>query len=268
MSTFLQSVVQWFWSCSTLSRLAVVDFGIQWGGFVVAALLKTEKFYDLTGSITYILIAYLNYKWSNSGHPRQLIQTSCVAIWALRLGAFLFTRIVKAGRDRRFDKTRANPSRFFYAWTIQGVWVIVTILPSLLAVLSPRQRPLSTRDYAGWGIWLAGFLIEVVADYQKTVWRNNPANKDKFINTGLWSLSRHPNYFGEIMLWFGLYVSASSTFSGWEYLTILCPLMDYLLITRVSGIPMLESYAMKKWGTSPQYRAYYKNTPELIPFFR
>ncbi|KAG7153786.1 Zinc finger protein 362-like [Homarus americanus] len=135
------------------------------------------------------------------------------------LGLFLFTRIVKAGKDRRFDKTRANPVRFFYAWTLQGVWVLVTILPSLLAVLSPRQRPVGTRDYIGWGIWAMGFLIEVVADYQKTVFKNNPANKDKFINTGLWALSRHPNYFGEILLWFGLYVSASSTFSGWEYLT-------------------------------------------------
>nr|XP_053628119.1 uncharacterized protein LOC128685588 [Cherax quadricarinatus] len=103
------------------------------------------------------------------------------------------------------------------AWA--GVWVLVTLLPSLLAVSSPRQRALAARDYMGWGVWAMGFVIEVVADYQKTAFRNDPANKDKFISTGLWSLSRHPNYFGEILLWFGLYVSASSTFSTWEYLT-------------------------------------------------
>ncbi|XP_069179894.1 uncharacterized protein [Procambarus clarkii] len=221
---------------------------------------------SVSGAVTFILLVYLNYKWNNSGHPRQAIQTGCVAIWALRLGLFLFIRIVKDGKDRRFDKTRGNPSRFLFVWTLQGVWVLVTVLPSVLAVLSPRQRPLGARDYVGWGIWATGFLIEVVADYQKTTFRNNPANKDKFIKSGLWYLSRHPNYFGEILLWFGLYVSASSTFSGWEYLTILCPLMDYLLITRISGIPVLESHGRRKWGTSPQYQAYVKNTPTLMPF--
>ncbi|XP_042208948.1 probable O-methyltransferase ustE [Homarus americanus] len=266
MSSVMEAAWRWLWGSSTITRLTLVDFSIQWSLWLVACLLKTEKFYDLAGSATYIILASLNYKWNNTGHPRQAVQTGCVNIWALRLGLFLFTRIVKAGKDRRFDKTRANPVRFFYAWTLQGVWVLVTILPSLLAVLSPRQRPVGTRDYIGWGIWAMGFLIEVVADYQKTVFKNNPANKDKFINTGLWALSRHPNYFGEILLWFGLYVSASSTFSGWEYLTILCPLMDYLLITQVSGIPMLESYGRKKWGLSPQYQAYIRNTPILIPF--
>lgn len=263
----MQAAMDWFLASSTMTKLALVDFGIQWTAFAIANFLQTEKFYDLTGSSTYILLAYLAYKWHSNGHPRQIIQTGCVVMWAFRLGLYLFTRIMKDGKDRRFDKMRTNPTRFFYAWTIQGVWVLVTILPSLLAVLSPRQQSLTTRDYAGWGIWLIGYLIEVVADYQKSAFRNNPANKDKFINTGLWALSRHPNYFGEILLWFGLYISASSTFSGWEYITILCPLMDYLLITRVSGIPMLENYGRKKWGILPQYQEYVRNTPVLIPFF-
>lgn len=256
----------WCWESGTLTWLTLLNFLVQWTLWVLASLCHTEKFYDLAGSTTFILLAYLNYQWNSTGHPRQAIQTSCIFIWALRLGLFLITRILKAGKDRRFDKIRSNPARFFFAWTIQGVWVLVTLLPSLLAVSSPRQRALAARDYMGWGVWAMGFVIEVVADYQKTAFRNDPANKDKFISTGLWSLSRHPNYFGEILLWFGLYVSASSTFSTWEYLTILCPLLDYLLITRFSGIPMLESYGRKKWGTSPQYQAYVKNTPPLVPF--
>ncbi|XP_068212741.1 uncharacterized protein [Palaemon carinicauda] len=267
MSHVIPAVVEWFLERSTLGKLAILDFGIQWTGFAFAYTLRTEKFYDLTGSSTFLLIAYLTYKWHNSGHPRQLIQTGCVSIWALRLGLYLFTRVLKDGKDRRFDKMRGDPMKFFVAWTLQGLWVFVTILPSVLAVLSTRQRPLGTRDYIGWGIWLIGYLIEVVADYQKSSFRNNPANKDKFINTGLWSLSRHPNYFGEILLWFGLYVSASSTFSGWEYLTILCPLMDYLLITKLSGIPFLERYARKKWGLLKQYQDYVEHTPVLVPFF-
>lgn len=266
MSYVLEAAWQWFWSSSTLTRLAVVDFQVQWGLWAVASLMKTEKFYDLAGSATYILLAYLNYKWNGTGHPRQSIQTGCITIWAFRLGMFLFTRVMKSGHDRRFKEALQRPSLLWVFWTLQGIWVLVTLLPSLLVVLSPRQRPIGTRDYVGWGIWTMGFLVEVVADYQKTVFRNNPANKDKFINSGLWSLSRHPNYFGEILLWFGLYISASSTFSGWEYLTILCPLMDYLLITKISGIPMLETYGIKKWGSSPQYQAYIKNTPALVPF--
>lgn len=263
----MEALVDWFVSRGTLSKMAIVDFGVQWAAFSLANVFQTEKFYDLTGSSTFLLVAYLAYKWHNSGHPRQLIQTACVSVWALRLGLYLFTRILKDGKDRRFDKMRGDPMKFFYAWTLQGVWVFVTILPSLLAVSSPRQRPLSTRDYVGWGVWLIGYLIEVVADYQKSSFRNNPANKDKFISSGLWALSRHPNYFGEIMLWFGVYISASSTFSGWEYLTILCPMLDYFLITRVSGIPLLESYARKKWGLLQQYQEYVEKTPVLIPFF-
>ncbi|CAL4061962.1 unnamed protein product, partial [Meganyctiphanes norvegica] len=218
------------------------------------------------GSSTFLLLAYLNFRWNADEHPRQLIQTCCICLWAFRLGIFLFIRVMLAGQDKRFGKALNNPIRFLFSWTMQGVWVILTLLPSIICVTSPQQRPLGLRDYIGWGFWALGFIIEILADYQKTRWRNNPANEDKFINVGLWSISRHPNYFGEIMLWFGLYISASATFSGYEYFSVLCPLFNYLLITRISGIPLLESYANKKWGATPQYLAYVRDTPVLIPF--
>ncbi|KAK8379380.1 hypothetical protein O3P69_019344 [Scylla paramamosain] len=235
---------------ASLPLLAALDFSVQWVLCGAAVLLKTEKFYDLAGSGTFILLAYLNYKRNGTGHPRQLVQTGCVCVWALRLGLFLFTRVMKTGKDRRFKEALQKPSLMFVFWTMQGAWVLVTLLPTLLGVKATRQPPLGHRDYLGWGLWGVGFLLEVAADYQKTVFRNDPHNKDKFITSGLWSLSRHPNYLGEIFLWFGLYISSSACLSGWEHLAVICPLLDYLLITQVSGIPPLEKYGAAKWGDS------------------
>ncbi|CAL4065440.1 unnamed protein product [Meganyctiphanes norvegica] len=264
--SWILGISDWFMGLGNVTRLAVVDFSIQWVLGGIAVLKQTERYYDLAGSSTFLLLAYLNFQWNTDDHPRQVIQTGCICLWAFRLGSFLFTRVLKAGEDKRFTKIRVDPRRFFVAWNIQGVWVILTLLPSILGVSSTQQPPLVLRDYIGWSMWTVGFVTEVLADYQKTKWRNDPANKDKFITVGLWSISRHPNYFGEIMLWFGLYISASATFSGLEYLTVLCPVFNYLLITKLSGIPMLERYAEKKWGSSPQYQAYVRDTPALVPF--
>ncbi|MCL4126109.1 UNVERIFIED_CONTAM: hypothetical protein GTU68_044334, partial [Idotea baltica] len=148
-----------------------------------------------------------------------------------------------------------------------GIWVFVNLLPSLLCITNPRQKELGWRDFTGWALFIVGFLIETVADYQKSSFRNEKANQDKFISSGLWSLSRHPNYFGEVLLWFGLYVSASSVFQSWQFLTVFCPVLEYLLISKLSGVPFLEGYALKKWGTSPKYQEYLRNTPVLVPFW-
>ncbi|KAL7635444.1 UNVERIFIED_CONTAM: hypothetical protein RMT77_014513 [Armadillidium vulgare] len=247
-------------------KLLFIDFGIQLIGFVLTSVLRTEKFYDLFGSITFLILAFLNYKWHGSTSPAKGIQTTCIYIWAFRLGLFLFTRILKTGKDRRFDKIKESTLHLFIVWILQGVWVIVTLLPSLIAVQSTRPEKIGWREYIGWGLWLFGFLFETVADFQKASFRSVPANKDKFITTGLWSLSRHPNYFGEILLWFGLYVSASSVFRSYEYLTVFSPVFVYLLITQLSGIPPLEKYGQKKWGKQPSYREYINKTPLLIPF--
>ncbi|RXG72969.1 hypothetical protein Avbf_04624 [Armadillidium vulgare] len=157
-----------------------------------------------------------------------------------KLGLFLFTRILKTGKDRRFDKIKESTLHLFIVWILQGVWVIVTLAKSYSSTINQTRK--------NWmeGIHWLGF--------------------DKFITTGLWSLSRHPNYFGEILLWFGLYVSASSVFRSYEYLTVFSPVFVYLLITQLSGIPPLEKYGQKKWGKQPSYREYINKTPLLIPF--
>ncbi|EFX88076.1 hypothetical protein DAPPUDRAFT_305518 [Daphnia pulex] len=247
--------------------LSAIDFGIQWSLWGLASWLKTEKFYDLAGSSTFALLAFVGYQKYSNGHPRAKIQTAAILVWAVRLGFYLFSRVLKQGHDRRFKDAKEDPSVFFVYWTLQGVWVIVTLLPSLMMVMQRRQPSLSAIDWLGWTMWAVGFATEVVADYQKSQFRSDPANAGKFINTGLWSVSRHPNYFGEILLWFGLFISASSTFTEWwEYLTILSPMALSYLITQMSGIPPLEKYGLHKWGTTPEYRAYLKNTPVLVPY--
>lgn len=164
---------------------------------------------------------------------------------------------------------RDSPVKLFTFWSLQGVWVFVTLLPTLMANSpSARDPALTTQDLVGWSLWGIGMAFEVIADLQKSLFRMNPENKDKFIQEGLWSISRHPNYFGEILLWAGLYVSASTTFRGAQYLAVLSPLFVYVLITRVSGVPILESQARKRWGHLAEYQRYLRQTPILVPFLK
>jgi len=250
---------------SSIGKIFLIDIGIQWVGWAFAVAFKTEKFYDLTGSVTFILSAYLSHEWSPQT-TRQNVQSHMVMGWAARLGLFLFARILHDGEDKRFVRAKEDPSLFFKFWTIQGIWVFVTMLPTLMLNSSERDRPLGNLDVIGWGLWAIGMGFEVIADFQKSAFRRNPNNKGKFITTGLWSISRHPNYFGEVLLWFGLYISASSVFRRFQYLSVLSPVFVYLLITRLSGIPLLEKAGLKKWGHLPEYQNYIKNTPCFIPF--
>ncbi|CAH1788721.1 unnamed protein product [Owenia fusiformis] len=253
---------------NTLAKTAAIDFTIQWAGWLVAVLMKTEKFYDLVGACTHLYLAYKSLEWSGKTSTRKQVQTGMVMTWAFRLGLFLFTRILKEGKDRRFNQIKQSPAMFLFAWTMQGAWIFLNLLPTLIHNSKEKDKPISTRDYVGWGLWTVGFLFEVIADYQKSSFRNNPDNAGKFISSGLWSICRHPNYFGEILLWCGLYISASSTFKGKEYLSAISPLFTFFLLTRVSGIPMLEKSGLRRWGKDPSYLEYLKNTPSLIPFFR
>eukprot|EP00041_Stephanoeca_diplocostata_P005705 m.66496 g.66496 ORF g.66496 m.66496 type:complete len:259 (-) comp15952_c0_seq1:103-879(-) len=252
---------------ATLLEAAKLDFGIQAVAGAVAIAMKTEKWYDLTGGSTFALCTALAYIRS-PGHVRQLVQTSCVTIWAARLSGFLFLRVLHAGEDKRFKLARNNPKLFAFYWFLQGVWIFVSLLPTLLMLSKTQDHGIQTRDLIGWGMWAAGFLFESIADYQKFVFRKNAANADKFIRHGLWSTSRHPNYFGEILLWSGLFVSASSSFdSPAEWLSVVSPAFVTFLLTKVSGIPILEKMGRKKFGSDPAYQTYLQSVPLLIPSF-
>lgn len=240
-------------------------FLINWLAFIPAFRMQTEKFYDFTGSLTYISVTIIALLLSGKSDLRSMILTILVLVWALRLGTFLLRRVQKAGKDDRFDTIKPNFYRFLNAWSIQALWVTLTAAPALIAIASAKEVEIGAFAIVGLVVWGLGFGIEVIADQQKSQFRKDPANKEQFISTGLWSRSRHPNYFGEIVLWIGVTLIAIPVLQGWQWIALISPLFVVLLLTRVSGVPMLEAKADKKWGGQEEYETYKANTPVLIP---
>jgi steroid 5-alpha reductase family enzyme len=240
-------------------------FVVQWLAFVPAYLLQSERFFDLTGSITYISVTALAVLLGPSVDGRSILLLALVVIWAGRLGTFLSGRIRKAGRDARFDEIKPSFIRFLNAWTLQALWVALTLSAALAAITADNRKELDLFAVVGFSVWVFGFAIEVAADSQKSRFRANPENKGRFINTGLWARSRHPNYFGEIVLWIGVAIIALPILRGWQWVTLISPVFVALLLTRISGVPILEKRADEKWGGQEDYEAYKERTPVLIP---
>lgn len=248
-----------------LFGLAVVlIFLIQWIVFVPSFLWHTEKFFDLTGSLTYLTVTALAVLLSPVRDARSVVLWIMVSVWAMRLGYFLFTRIQRDGHDGRFDELKVSFPRFLMTWTLQGLWISLTLAAALVAITAQGRKELGLVEGIGILIWLVGFGVEAVADDQKRRWRANKRNKGKFIHTGLWAWSRHPNYFGEILLWIGVAIIALPVLQGWQWVALISPIFVTLLLTRISGVPMLESRADEKWGGQPKYEAYKAKTPVLI----
>ena len=240
-------------------------FVIQWVVFVPSFLAQTEKVYDLTGGLTYLTVIGTGVLFSPSVDSRSILLAVLVSIWAIRLATFLFRRIHKSGKDERFDAIKTSFLRFLLAWTLQGLWVTFTLATALAAITTPVKKELDWFTVVGLLVWMIGFSFEAIADAQKSAFKADPENKGKFIQSGLWSKSRHPNYFGEIVLWIGVAVIAFPVLQGWQYATLISPVFVMLLLTKISGVPMLEKRADKTWGGQPDYEAYKKNTPVLIP---
>ncbi|MFJ2544283.1 DUF1295 domain-containing protein [Microbacterium sp. NPDC087589] len=251
-----------------LFALAVAAaFAIQILAFIPAMILRTERFFDLTGSLTFLAISVALVLLTPMPDARSWILAAMVILWAARLGSFLALRVHKAGSDGRFDEIKGSPVRFLQVWVIQGAWVSITAAAAWIAISTDAaaRAPIGWLTVVGIVVWLLGMTIEIVADAQKSAFRADPSNKDEFIRTGLWSRSRHPNYFGEIVIWVGVFLTAAPVLAGWQWVAILSPLFVILLLTRVSGIPLLEARAEKKWGDRADYVEYRENTPALIP---
>jgi steroid 5-alpha reductase family enzyme len=244
---------------------AALAFVIQWLAFIPAYLRQTERYYDLTGSATYLTVTALALSLTPDPGQRGWVIGACIAVWALRLGSFLFRRISSDGSDSRFDRIKPNPQRFLFTWTLQGLWVVMTAACGLAAITASRDTTLGAVGWLGLLVWMAGFAVEVVADNQKRRFRARYGS-ERFIDSGLWRLSRHPNYFGEILLWSGVALMALPALAGWSLLTLVSPLFVFVLLTRVSGIPMLEKKGSKRWGDDPAYQRYCRQTPLLVPF--
>ena len=248
-------------------RVVILAFLIQWAAYIPAYVFQTEKFYDLTGSLTYLSVTWYaliltSGDFANANVANTVI-VLLISLWALRLGSFLFMRIHKDGEDKRFRTIKPSATQFFMTWTLQGLWVSLCSMCALTAISSDSGVVVNALFYFGLGIFVLGFSTEIVADNQKSKFRSFPENRDKFITTGLWAKSRHPNYFGEIILWAGIAIMSFSSLEGWQYLTLISPVFTYILLVYVSGVRMLEARADKKWGHDENYKKYKSNTPVL-----
>ena len=202
---------------------AGLAFGLNWLVYVPSALARTEHYYDLTGGLTYLSVTGLAVVLSQPLDLRSTLVVGMVSIWAIRLAGFLFVRVKRVGKDIRFDSVKTKPSTFLVWWTLQALWVLTTMAAALAIVTGGERISMSWLGWIGFGVWLFGFAVEVVADAQKSSFKNDPVNQGHFIRTGLWAWSRHPNYFGEIVLWTGVALMAIPVLTGWQYATLISP---------------------------------------------
>ncbi len=254
---------------SLIIKAMCISFVIHGVLFIPSYVFQTEKFYDLTGSVTYITIIsyviYEIYQVSESLDPRILVIAACIMVWTIRLGGFLFWRVLKDGEDKRFRSILPSFTQLLMTWALSAAWVFIQSLSALVAITAVTQVEFGILGYVGLSLWVFGFIFEVIADHQKTKFKANPDNEGRFINEGLWKKSRHPNYFGEIVLWVGVSIMSVASMTGLQYVSLISPLFSFLLIYYVSGVRMLEARSDKKWGSSKDYQEYKNNVPVFVP---
>ncbi|XP_039127854.1 uncharacterized protein LOC120263941 isoform X2 [Dioscorea cayenensis subsp. rotundata] len=248
-----------------LAFTALVTVGYQLVFFIITALLKFDKVTDFAGSTNFIILSILTLAIKGTWHFRQIVLTVLVVIWGFRLGLFLLMRILQWGEDRRFDEMRNNLGKLAVFWMFQAVWVWTVSLPVTVVNASNRNPSVQARDIIGWIMWSIGITIEATADQQKLIFKNSPVNKGKWCNVGVWRYCRHPNYFGEILLWWGIFVASTPVLHGAEWLVIFGPVFLTLLLLFVSGVPLLEESADKRYGGIEEYRLYKNTTSPLVP---
>jgi steroid 5-alpha reductase family enzyme len=242
----------------------VIALALNGAFFAVAAARRTDVVTDLSYSLTFALLAIV-LPFTGGREPVQLVASLLVLVWAVRLGGYLFRRILRMKVDHRFDGMRDEPLRFARFWLLQAISVAVIMLP-VSYLLDRNEAP----AFGAWAVvgavvWLVGLLIEAAADAQKPAFKAKDANCGRFITTGLWRYSRHPNYFGEILVWWGLFVYAVPFLDGAAWAVVLGPVFITVLLLFVSGIPLLERSADEKHGDDPAYREYKRRTSILVP---
>jgi steroid 5-alpha reductase family enzyme len=243
----------------------IASFAIQALFFAFAASLKTDKVTDLSYSLSFAALALLLVIANRAFAPVQVMAAAFVVIWAARLGSYLLARILKIGKDARFDDKRGDFLKFLGFWVLQAIAVWAIMLPATVLLSLPAAAPLGAVSAIGAVMWLVGFAIEAVADAQKYAFRNDPSNKGRWIQSGLWKHSRHPNYFGEVLLWWGLFVLALPSLSPSTLFALVGPVAITLLLLFVSGIPLLEKGADEKYGRDPEYQEYKRLTSVFLP---
>lgn len=243
----------------------LISLVIQTIFFVIAFLLKIDKFTDITYASSFALLAFISLLIGGNATVYKVVLVLMVTSWALRLGGFLLYRVMQTGKDERFDQMRDNFVKFGTFWLIQAITVWVVSLAFIVVLAKDERLTFGAVSIVGFIVWLIGLAIEAAADFQKSAFKANPANRGKWVDTGLWKYSRHPNYLGEITCWIGVFVYCSTALDGIEFLTAISPIFIFLLIRFVSGVPILEKKYNERYKNDAKYAEYKKKTGLLIP---
>ena len=248
-------------ACSTASVFLYMTFL-----FFLALIKKNNSIVDVGWGIGFILVWTMTFILEPGGTARQLLAGALVIIWGVRLSAHIFVRNKGRGEDFRYVRWRKEwgkgfiPRSFVQVFMLQGLFLLLIAYPVILINRSP-ERSLGSLDAIGLLIWLSGFAFEVVGDAQLRRFKRQPGHKGQIMRQGLWRLTRHPNYFGESVMWWGIFVIALSIEGGWT--GVVGPLVITFLLTRVSGIPMLE----KKYRGNAEFEEYARKTSAFFPWF-
>lgn len=251
-----------------LALCAIVTICYQLSFFFVAATLKFDKVTDFAGGTNFLVLAVLTLILGESYFPRQILVTIGVVLWAMRISGFLLYRILVTGEDKRFDEMRNNFWAFLGFWVFQMVWVFTGCLPIITvnANQTSSSSDLGVQDYIGAAMFVIGLFIEFEADRAKFAFKMDQSNKGKWCNISVWAYSRHPNYFGEMFLWWGLWVIAQTTFTeGWMYVSLIGPIFTMVILCFLSGMNLSEPLYNNRWATDADYHEYRRTTSILIP---
>ncbi len=256
----------------TLAPLFLVNLAVllafMFGGWLLSLARKNAALADRLWGLGFVLVAWLTFFRVQAGEPRQVIMAVLATLWGLRLFAHISWRGRGKGEDPRYGAMRAKHGEMFWiislfkVFIVQALFLWVIALGLQYGIAVPEPRGLTALDIAGLLIWSAGFIIESVADYQLARFIADPANRGRIMNRGLWRYSRHPNYFGESTIWWGIFVIVLSTPLG--FWTVISPLLITWTLLRVSGVTLMEKTI---FGDNREYREYVRRTSSFIPWF-
>lgn len=222
---------------------------------------QSDHLTDISYSLCFIVVTlYFLFSYGEL-IPGRVVLAMMVILWGIRLGGFLFYRIHIMGKDKRFDAFRGNAAGFLKFWLLQSMSISIIILPVLFGL---QVDNLQMNLFAS-GLWIAGWVIQAKADWQKFSFRKlNP--DEGFIDYGLYTCIRHPNYLGEIMMWVSVFWYVVPVLSGWQWIAVFSPFWIVFLLIRVSGIPLIEKANYKKYKDNLKFQEYVRKTYRLIPF--